>query len=216
MSESGAAGHFESLQKQAHAARLAMWVFLGSEALFFSGLFALYAAYRTEHPLGFGLGVEHNTVVWGSVNTLILVVSSYALTLSVRALRRDRPRLAGAMLVVTIALGVAFALVKVGEWMHHFDEGIYPGGSGSFFREHPDPGTMMFFTLYFAMTGLHEVHVVVGVVVLCFLLWKLIRREIPASAPHPLEVGALYWHFVDMIWLFLWPLFYLMPGAAGR
>jgi cytochrome c oxidase subunit 3 len=210
------AGHFEDLARQAHAARLGTWVFVGSEALFFSGLFALYTAYRIEYPRGFGVGVMHNTVAWGSTNTLILVVSSFVLTLAVRALRAGRSRGAAMLVGLTMALGTAFALVKVGEWMHHFDEGVYPGGVGSFYEEHRDPGTKMFFTLYFCMTGLHELHVVVGVVMLGFMLVGLLRRRIGAWAPHPLEAGALYWHFVDIVWLFLWPLFYLIPGAEGR
>jgi cytochrome c oxidase subunit 3 len=210
------AEQFEDMAKQAHAARLGMWVFVGSEALFFSGLFALYAAYRIQHPHGFGVGVEHNTVAWGSTNTLILLTSSYVLTLAVRALRRGRNGDAAMLVGLTMLLGTAFAFVKIGEWLHHFDEGLYPGGVGRFYDEHREPGTKMFYTLYYCMTGLHEVHIVVGLVVLGFLLVKVARRQIGSWAPHPLELGAIYWHFVDIVWIFLWPLFYLMPGAVGR
>lgn len=210
------AEQFEDMSKQAHAARLGVWVFVGSEALFFAGLFALYAAYRLEYPRGFGIGVEENTVAWGSTNTLILLVSSFVLTFSVRALRRGNQRLSALLLGVTMLLGTAFAFVKIGEWLEHFSEGLYPGGHGRFFVEHSDPGTKIFYTLYYCMTGLHEVHIVAGLGVLGVLLWKVLRHDIGSWAPHPLELGAVYWHFVDMIWLFLWPLFYLMPGAVGR
>jgi cytochrome c oxidase subunit 3 len=212
------AEQFEDMAKQAHAARLGMWIFVGTEALFFSGLFALYAAYRVEHPWGFGIGVETNTVAWGSTNTFILLGSSYSLTLAVRALRRDRPRQSALLLGITMLLGTAFAFIKIGEWLHHFGEGLYPGGHGHFYDEdgHGDPGTKMFYTMYYCMTGLHEVHIVVGLFVLGFLLYKILTRQIGAWAPHPLEIGSIYWHFVDMVWIFLWPLFYLMPGAAGR
>ncbi len=216
MAEQEVAGHFEDLGKQAHAAKLAVWVFVGSEALFFAGLFTLYTAYRLEYPRGFGVGVMHNTVAWGSANTLVLVVSSFVLTLAVRALRRDRHRDAAWLVALTMLLGTVFAFVKIGEWLHHFDEGLYPGGAGRFFEEHRDPGTKLFFTLYYAMTGLHEVHIVVGVLVLGFLLVNILRRKVGARTSHPLEAGAIYWHFVDIVWLFLWPLFYLMPGAEGR
>ncbi len=208
-----AADHFEDLSRQAHAARLGMWIFLGTEVLFFSGLFALYAAYRTEHPHGFGVGVEHNTVVWGSVNTGVLLVSSYTVALAVHELRRGKRTACALLLGATMFLGLCFLAVKTGEYMEHFREGIYPGGVGTFYREHADAGTKMFFTLYFCMTGLHAVHVLVGTGVLAFLLTKVLRRQLGPSAPHPLAIGAIYWHLVDIIWIFLWPLFYLIPGS---
>jgi len=208
------AAHFEDLERQAHAARLGIWVFLASEVLLFSGLFALYAAYRTEHPHGFGVGVEHNTIAWGSANTAVLLVSSYTVALAVHELRRDKPRAAALLVGATILLGACFLAIKVGEYMRHFREGIYPAGTGDFYREHGEPGTKMFFTLYFCMTGLHAVHVIAGMCVLGFLLMKLARGHIGSWAPYPLAIGALYWHLVDVIWIFLWPLFYLIPGGA--
>ncbi|HEX3344157.1 MAG TPA: cytochrome c oxidase subunit 3 [Polyangiaceae bacterium] len=207
------AEQFEDLPRQAHAARLGMWIFLGTEVLFFSGLFALYAAYRAEHPYGFGVGVEENTVVWGSVNTGILLVSSYTVALAVHELRRGERRACALLLGVTIALGLGFLAVKTGEYMKHFHEGLYPGGVGTFYATHGDAGTKMFFTLYFCMTGLHAVHVFVGTGVLSFLLVQVLRRRIGPAAPHPLAIGAIYWHLVDVIWIFLWPLFYLIPGS---
>ena len=206
--------HFEDMRKQAHAARLGMWIFLATEVLLFAGLFVLYTAYRAEHPAGFAVGVEHNTLVWGSVNTAVLLVSSYTVAMGVHMLRLGAPRAAALLVGATIALGVAFLAIKAGEYAKHFREGIYPGGVGQFFHEHGDPGTTMFFTLYYAMTGLHAAHVVVGTGVLAFLLWKILRGDIGALAPHPLELGAVYWHLVDLVWIFLWPLFYLIRGAA--
>jgi len=204
--------HFEDMEKQAHAARLGMWIFLASEVLFFSGLFALYTTYRTEHPHGFGVAVEHNTLAWGSINTGVLLVSSYTVALGVHELRRGRQRTSALLVGVTIFLGACFLGIKTGEYLKHFGEGIYPGGVGDFYREHGEPGTKMFFTLYYCMTGLHAVHVFAGMCVLGFLLWKIVRREIGEWAPHPLAIGAVYWHLVDVIWIFLWPLFYLVPG----
>src|SRR5215472_9505371 len=106
--------HFEDMDKQAHAARLGMWVFLGSEVLFFSGLFALYTAYRTEHPRGFSVGIEHNTIAWGSVNTAVLLVSSYTVAMAVRMLRNGKNRASALLIATTIALGLAFLGIKTG------------------------------------------------------------------------------------------------------
>jgi cytochrome c oxidase subunit III len=208
------AEHFEDLSKQAHAARLGMWVFLGSEVLFFSGLFALYATYRTEHPGGFAVAVQHNTIGWGSVNTGVLLLSSYTIALAVHRIRQGSVRTSLRLIAATIALGGIFLAIKTREYLDHFGEGIYPGGVGSFYRAHGDPGTKMFFTLYYCMTGLHAAHVVAGMCVLAFLLWKVARGDVGPWAPHPLAIGAVYWHLVDVIWIFLWPLFYLLPGTA--
>ncbi len=208
------AGHFESLETQAHAARLGMWVFLASEVLFFSGLFALYAAYRVEHPEGFSVGVAHNTVVYGSVNTGVLLVSSYTAALGVHELRRGRPRAASALVGTTILLGLAFLVIKTLEYLRHFEEGIYPAGHGSFFDEHTQVGAKMFFTLYFCMTGLHAIHVFVGMLVLGTVLVRVMAGGVRPETSHPLAVATVYWHFVDVIWIFLWPLFYLTPGSA--
>ncbi len=214
MAEPRAAEHFEDLPRQAHAARLGMWVFLSSEVLFFSGLFALYATYRVEHPEGFGEGVLHNTLVWGTTNTAVLLVSSYTIALAVHRLRLGDTRAAARLTGVTIALGLVFLGVKTHEYLEHFREGIYPGGQGDFFHAHAEPGIQMFFTLYFCMTGLHALHVIAGTCVLGAMLVGMLRGRIGPWAPHPLAIGAVYWHLVDAIWIFLWPLFYLVPGNA--
>jgi cytochrome c oxidase subunit 3 len=213
------AAHFEDRTKQAHAARLGVWVFLASELLFFAGLFVLYGAYRSEHSAGFGQGVAHNTLTLGSINTCVLLVSSYTVALAVHRLREGQLRACAALIASTVALGGGFLVIKGFEYAHHFAEGIYPGGTGEFFRAHPDPGTKMFFTLYYGMTGLHALHVLVGMGVLSFLFVRVVRRTGARDAKYPVAdypvaLGAVYWHLVDLIWIFLWPLFYLVPGAA--
>jgi cytochrome c oxidase subunit 3 len=213
MAEHVHAEYFEDMRKQAHAARLGMWVFLASEILFFAGLFALYATYRTEHPRGFGIGVEHNTLAWGTINTAVLLVSSYTIALAVHELRRNRATESALLIVATVFLGGCFLAIKTGEYLKHFREGIYPGGAGAFFHEYTEPGVKMFFTLYYCMTGLHAIHVLVGMIVLSVLLTQVISGKIGASAPYRLAIGAVYWHLIDVIWIFLWPLFYLIPGA---
>ncbi|HEX3770805.1 MAG TPA: cytochrome c oxidase subunit 3 [Polyangiaceae bacterium] len=208
------AEHFEDLARQAHAARLGMWAFLASEVLFFAGLFALYGTYRVEHPEGFGEGVLHNTLALGTTNTAVLLLSSYTIALAVHMLRSGHARAAQALTAVTIAMGLAFLGIKATEYAEHFREGIYPGSQGSFFVEHTTPGIAMFFTLYFCMTGLHAIHVIAGMIVLTFLLIKMRTGAVTQVVSHPLAIGAVYWHLVDAIWIFLWPLFYLVPGSA--
>lgn len=207
------AEHFENLERQSHAARLGTWVFLASEVLFFAGLFGLYAAYRAEQPSGFSLGVEHGALALGSINTCVLLASSYTVALGVHALRRGKRRASALLVGATIALGACFLVVKIAEYAKHIDEGIYPGGAGLFFQEHPDPGAKTFFTLYYCMTGLHALHVVAGMTVLSLLVARVVRRDIEAATSYPLALGAAYWHLVDVVWIFLWPLFYLAPGG---
>jgi cytochrome c oxidase subunit 3 len=206
--------HYEDLPKQHHAGRLGLWVFLGSELLFFAALFALYAAYRTEHVAAFQAGVHHNAVVLGSVNTGILLVGSTLAAVGVALFRRDRADAGAALFAVTAALGVVFLAVKFTEYGMHFREGIYPGGAGRFFAEHPERGYPIFFTLYFAMTGLHALHVIGGIGFLSTIALWARRRRVGRAGAHRAELAALYWHFVDLIWIFLWPMFYLL-GRHG-
>jgi len=203
------AGHFEDLAQQRHAAKLGIGVFLASEALLFAGLFALFAAYQTEYPDAFHEGVLHNTKVLGSVNTGILLLSSTLVALSVHAARLARRRNAAVLLALTIALGLTFLTIKLVEYGTHFREGIFPGGAGSFFTDHADAGLPLFWTLYYVVTGLHAVHVTVGLTVLGFMLAGVLRGSIAPPVTYKLEIGALYWHLVDVIWIFVWPLFYL-------
>ena len=113
---------------------------------------------------------------------------------------------------LTAFFGACFLAVKAAEYARHFADGIYPGGVGAFFVDQPEPGTKLFFTLYFCMTGLHAVHVFAGMCVLLVMLAGMLRGTVRPDAPHPLAMGAVYWHLVDLVWIFLWPLFYLIPG----
>lgn len=208
------AEQFEDLEKQRHAARLGMWVFLASEVLLFAGLFALYAAYRAMYPASFGGGVANNSRILGSVNTVVLITSSYTVASSVHALRHGERRHALRLLFLTVLGAIAFLVIKGVEYTQHFREGVFPGGAGRYFVEHAEPGLPSFYTLYFLMTGLHALHVIAGMSVLTWLAFKVYRRTVSASFAHPLELGAAYWHLVDVVWIFLWPLFYLTPEGA--
>jgi cytochrome c oxidase subunit III len=200
--------HFEDLKKQEHAVRLGMWIFLGSEVLLFGGLFALYAAYRSEHSAEFHAALAHNHVLIGTANTVILIVSSFTVAWAIHALRTDRRRTCLAALGATIALGCAFLGFKGVEYSAHFAEGIVPGPAYAS-AELPGYGARLFFNLYFFMTGLHALHMVGGVAVIAYLAYRVQRRRTTLEYHAELEMGGLYWHLVDSIWIFLWPLFYL-------
>jgi cytochrome c oxidase subunit 3 len=206
--ESRLHGHFEDLGVQEHAARLGMWIFLGSEVLLFAGLFALYAAYRTEYAAEFQRALHHNHVLIGTTNTVVLIASSFTVAWALHALRGDRRRTALASLGATMVLGAAFLALKAVEYSAHFAEGIAPGPAYSF-DGLPGPGARLFFTLYFAMTGLHALHMIGGLAVMAILALRVARRVTTPAYHVELEMGGLYWHLVDCIWIFLWPLFYL-------
>jgi cytochrome c oxidase subunit 3 len=197
------------MEQQAHAARLGMWIFLASEMLLFAGLFALLATYRVQFPDAFAEGVRSGTKVLGSINTGVLLTSSYLVACAVHQVRGGRLKGAVGLILATIGLGCVFLVVKFVEYGKHFHEGIYPGGSGHYFLEHPLQGLPVFWTLYFFMTGLHALHVTAGMIVLSTTLLGMRSGHITAESPQRMEVAALYWHLVDIIWIFLWPLFYL-------
>lgn len=206
------AEQFESVAQQAHAARLGMVVFLASEVLFFGALFALFASYKVHYPEAFRIGVAHNTKLLGSLNTLVLLTSGALAFAGVHALREGRARRAGALVMATMLLGLAFLGIKLGEYALHFGEGIYPGGRGRFFTEHGLHGTFglpEFWSLYYGMTGIHAVHILIGLALLGVVLVEIVRGSLTAQNAHRLGVVALYWHFVDIVWSFLWPVLYL-------
>lgn len=201
--------HFEDISKQTHAARLGMWVFIGSEALLFSALFALYAAYRVAYPGAFEDAAGHTNLALGTIMTGVLLTSSFLVAMSLGRVRRRLSRDALLFLAGATVLGVAFLVLKGIEYAEHFRDGIYPG---EWYRSTTltGQGANIFFTLYYAMTGLHALHVFGGILLLAWLAWRVRRGRIDDAYHTPLELGGMYWHFVDVIWVFLWPLFYLL------
>lgn len=204
------AHHFESLAHQERAARLGVWVFLSSETLLFAGLFGLYAAYRMEFPATFHEGIAHMAHVLGAVNTFLLLTSSLTAALSIPALRLGRRKLAAALVGVTVLFGVAFLGIKAVEYAAHIREGMTPVAGDFSMRGHPS--LVIFSTLYFMMTGLHALHVLAGVTVLAWIGRLVFVGRLAGERAYPLELGVLYWHLVDAVWVFLWPLFYLTGG----
>ena len=198
----------EDLGKQEHAARFGMWIFLGSELLLFAGLFALYAAYRAEYARAFTAGVHHNALYLGTTNTVVLIVSSFTVAWAVHSMRAARPRVALRMLVLTMLLGATFLVIKGFEYAQHFAEGIFPGRYYAF--DGLPEGGKLFFTLYYLMTGLHGLHVVGGMAALTVATVRAAQGTYGPAHYTPLELVVLYWHLVDVIWIFLWPLLYLV------
>lgn len=202
-------GHFEDLEKQAHASRLGMWVFLASEIMLFGAAFTLFVGYQVHFPHAFHEAIAHNTKILGTINTGVLLTSSTLVAAAVHALRAGKPKAALGLVAGTIGLALVFLVIKGTEYALHFREGIYPGGYGRFFEEHGARGMAEFWTLYYGMTGLHALHVTIGGAVLAVLFVQVFRGHLVPANAHRLEIGAIYWHLVDVIWIFLWPLFYL-------
>jgi cytochrome c oxidase subunit 3 len=199
---------FQDLAKQDHAAHLGMWIFLGSELLLFAALFGLYTAYRTEYSVEFGEAVHHNALWIGTTNVVILILSSFSVAWAVHSLRRGRRRVALWSLAFTMLAGVMFLVFKGIEYGLHFREGVFPGQYYRF-HEMPGHGAQLFFTLYYFMTGLHALHMLGGLTAIAWVTRRVSNGKTSPARPIALELSALYWHLVDSIWIFLWPMFYL-------
>ncbi len=197
------------MSSQTHGAQFGMWVFIASETVMFSALFALFSAYRTSFPDAFKEGARV-TVLWmGSAGTVTLLLASFLVAAALSFVRADRLRAGSASLFGAAGLGALFLVFKFWEWGIHFGEGIYPG-TYYHFDKLPPPGGSAFFTLYYVMTGLHAIHVIGGIILLSVLAWRTRRRAYGPEYDTPVELGGMYWHFVDIVWLFLWPCFYLI------
>ena len=199
---------FSDLEIQEETLQLGMWIFLATEVLLFAALFALYAGYRTMFLHDFKAGIEHNTVWLGTANMYVLLTSSLFAALSVSAARVARPRATSLLLAGTAVLGLAFLAIKLYEYGKHWHEGSLPGPYYHY-AELPTFGANRFFTLYWVMTGFHALHVTAGVGVVTWMAGRAWRGFYPPGGTAKLEMGALYWHLVDVIWIFLWPLLYL-------
>ena len=209
MQASPLAHHFESLEKQTHAARLGMWLFLATELLLFGGLFTAYSYYRFVFPAAWAEGSHHMNLTLGTVNTFILLGSSFAVAMSIHFARVNKPKLTVLMLAITCLCAFAFMGIKAYEYWEHFHHGLLPG---KYLTSHEvkEPGVSMFFVLYFMMTGLHAAHVIIGLTVLVVMMVKAWNGAFSEHYYTPLDMGGLYWHLVDIIWIFLYPLLYLI------
>jgi cytochrome c oxidase subunit 3 len=201
--------HFEDLKQQHEASTLGMWVFLTTEVLFFGGLFLAYTVYRLRFPEAFIEASHHQNVVLGAFNTAVLICSSLTVAMSVYFAQKNRRNALVAMLIGTIIFGTIFLVVKAVEYHEHYVDGVVPGSWWTY--QSPEAGRVqMFFVLYFIMTGLHALHMVIGLGIFGWLLHRSWRGDFSLEYYGPVEVCGLYWHFVDIVWIFLFPLLYLL------
>ena len=204
--------HFEDLGQQHEASTLGMWMFLATEILFFGGIFCAYAVYRTLYYEAWAAGAHHQNWMIGTANTAVLIGSSLTMALSVWAAQTNRRKLTVAMLFSTLVLGLVFIGVKAYEYYEHIHEGLFPGKMFTYVDPNPalTPGIELFMTFYFSMTGLHALHMVIGAGLLIWIMLRAWRGDFGAEYYGPVEVMGLYWHFVDIVWIFLFPLLYLL------
>ena len=202
------------MEQQRQASSLGMWLFLATEVMFFGGMFGGYTVYRNLYPDAFASSSRYLDIRLGAINTAVLICSSLTVALSVRAAQFGKRKLLVTLLVATILLGLVFLGIKGVEWASKFEEHHVPGYSFHFepqSNKKIDPQRIqIFFSLYFAMTGIHALHMVIGVglfTVLTFYAWK---GRYNSAYYTPIENAGLYWHFVDIIWIYLFPLLYLI------
>ena len=206
--------HFDNMEQQAEASTLGMWVFLVTEIMFFGGLFMAYLVYRHASPEGFQEASHELNRFWGTTNTAVLICSSLTMALAVRAAQTSQSaRTQVAWLFGTILFGLAFLGIKAVEYADKFTHHHVPGPYFHWEGLYPKPAEQ-FYSLYFAMTGLHALHMVVGAGMLIWLLVEARKGTYSAKYFTPVDIGGLYWHFVDVIWIFLFPLLYLI-GRHG-
>lgn len=196
-----------AVHRDDYGSRMGMWLFLFTELILFGGMFIVYAVYRFTHQQEFHLAAQELNTTVGLLNTIILLTSSMTAAMSITAMQKGNIRFSKALIWITILFALAFMVNKYFEWSAKFHHGIYPGSKDLLSK--PE-GEILYFGLYFVMTGLHALHVIVGVVFFFFILRFIKTKVVNPTAFVRLENAALYWHLVDLIWIFLFPLFYLI------
>ena len=188
-------------------ARMGMWVFLFTEVLLFGGMFLVYAVYRFQHPDLFKLAALELNTAMGTFNTIVLLTSSLTMVLAIVAMQKNNKKLSLFFLFSTLGFAIVFLIVKYFEWSTKIHHGIYPGSEELLSKQN---GEILFFGLYYVMTGLHALHVIIGMIIISFLVVFVWKDKITYDNYVKMENGGLYWHLVDLIWIFLFPLFYLI------
>jgi cytochrome c oxidase subunit 3 len=208
--------HFYNMEQQLEASILGMWLFLVTEIMFFGGMFMIYILYRILYPEGWILGSNHLNVPLGALNTGVLICSSLTMALAVRSAQTSNRKGQIVNLALTIIFGSVFLIVKYFEYAEKFEHHLVPGPN--FDMTLPSANQQqLFFSIYFMMTGIHALHMVVGIGLMLVILALAWRGRFTASYYTPVEVSGLYWHFVDIVWIFLFPLLYLLGAhfSAG-
>jgi len=204
--------HFATMEQQFDTAKIGMWLFLATEILLFGGLFVGFGLMQARYPREFVEAHEHLTRWQGALNTVVLLFSSFTMVMAVDSSKKNNKSKTVGYLLVTILCAFIFLVVKYFEYTHKFEEGWFPG---KFYRGVGDsiPGShgyATFFAFYFMMTGLHGIHIVVGIGLLTWILLRAKRGEFSSEYYTPVDLVGLYWHIVDMIWIYLFPLYYLI------
>lgn len=195
------------LHKDYAASKVGMWLFIFTEILLFGGLFLLYSVFRSRHAQEFHVAASELSVFMGGTNTVILLTSSLTVALAISALQKGAKRVSLICQVLTILMGAAFLVNKYFEWGAKIGHGLYPGSPELLERSH---GEVLFYGLYYVMTGLHGLHVLAGLILLSFMFLFTVRGRVNSGEFVRLENSGLYWHLVDIIWIYLFPLFYLI------
>jgi cytochrome c oxidase subunit III len=205
------AHHFESLEQQSDASLLGMWIFLGTEILFFGGALMAYMIYRMWYPDAFAIASSEIAILPGAINTAVLILSSLTMALAVHAAQTGERGKIMFFIAITMILGAAFLGIKGYEYHEKYLEGHIPG-FGLDFRFEPEyqKNAQIFFSLYFVLTGLHALHMIVGLGIMTWMLIWVKQGIITTEYYSPIEISGLYWHFVDIVWIFLFPLLYLV------
>jgi len=199
--------HTASEQYNLETGKFGMWIFLLTELFLFGGLFLVYAVFRAKYSPDFHTAaLELNTFI-GTLNTVFLLTSSMTVAMALTAVQKENLKLAFFLILVTLIFAGLFMVNKYFEWTHKFDFRIFPGSE---VLKNMPRGELLFFGLYYMMTGLHALHVLVGMIILSVVLYKIKKKIINSGHYLLLENGALYWHLVDLIWIFLFPLLYLI------
>jgi cytochrome c oxidase subunit 3 len=199
--------HFHSMEQQLEASILGMWVFLVTEVMFFGGMFMAYILYRNIYPDAWLAGSQELNEVLGGTNTLVLICSSLSMAMAVRMAQVGNRKWLVNNLILTIVFGTAFLVVKYFEYAAKFEHHLVPGPHFDPTRE---PAQQLFFSIYFMMTGIHALHMVVGIGIMLVILRQAWKGKFGPGYFGPVEVSGLYWHFVDIVWIFLFPLLYLI------
>lgn len=199
--------HTAEVHRDDLASKTGMWLFLYTEMLLFGTLFVVYSVYRYRNQEAFHLAAEELDVMIGTINTIILLISSATIAMSITAIQLKNKKLALVFLSVTIIAGLIFLVNKYFEWGHHIHEGIYPGSEVLRQRGY---GDVLFYGLYYFMTGVHALHIIIGLVFISFVIVYIVKDKIKHDDFVLHENSGLYWHLVDLVWIFLFPLFYLI------
>ena len=203
------AHQFDDAEQQHEASWLGMWVFLATEVMFFGGMFLGYTIYRSTYPAAFADASNHLDIWLGTINTAVLIGSSFTMALAVRSAQLGARKPLVLFLILTLVLGAVFLGIKFTEYYAKFEEHLVPGST----FEYTDPlahAAEIFFSFYFAMTGMHALHMIIGLGLLTVLIVKAGRGRFSSVYNTPVELVGLYWHFVDIVWIFLFPLLYLV------